>query len=113
MKTAEQILAEIGQSNELLLADINLALSGILENMETKSHGELIDAIKGIEVRPQVNVHVEAQDAPVVTVHPPSVTVEAPNVNVVMPDAPSGWKITITGRDANGLVREMILKPEY
>jgi hypothetical protein len=104
---------------ESVLGDISAALGDVCawldkpddEKGEAEAIGAAIrDALKGL----QFPVNVNVQPTPV-NVHPAQVTVQAPNVTVQAPapmQSVTGWKLTVTSRDGNGAIREILFKPE-
>lgn len=58
----------------------------------------LIEGLRGLTIKAP-DVHV--------TVQPPALTVVAPEGQPI-----KGWKLTVTGHDADGRIRDLALKPE-
>lgn len=99
-----------------VLGEISGALSDLVAMLDKprddSASQALLAGLRAIQIpAPVVNV-----SAPDITVEAPSVHVAAPNVTVQaqpLPPQVKGWKISVTARDGNGAIRDIVMKPEF
>lgn len=105
--TAEEKLSTTLDAIAVGMGDI----VNLLENPNNRSLAQAIaDGVGQLQIRPQFNVapspvSVAPGEAPEV-----SVNVQPAQV-MVMPADARGWKMTVTSRDSNGHIREMLFNP--
>lgn len=96
-----------------LLGEISVALGDIvhvLENPDTRIADAILAGLRGMSIQaPDVQVTVQAPPAALVTVEAPQINM--PQIVVQAPDV-KGWALTVTGRDGNGYIRTMTVRPE-
>lgn len=94
-QVVEQAAGEIVEALEALTAAVMRAAPG---GDQVALCRAIVEGLRGITIKAP-DVHV--------TVNPPALTVVAPDGQPL-----KGWKLTVTGHDADGRIRDVSLNPQ-